>query len=179
MKTINFETQPYYDYENKVSNEWMYISLVVNGETIRKDSVNIHRWNEADEETRNRHFFFLIDEQLDHELFYKKKAQFKDPDLYQKWYEHEFIIDGEDASAFIRRVPRTRHPRSLSGFQASMAVSEGWKHYKALCNANFNESVAANLAYWRGYITGMEYGYAGEGKEALNLMGLKSIDKYL
>jgi hypothetical protein len=178
MKTINFETLPYYDCHDKVSNEWIYIALVIDGEVVTKDYVNRSRWNGADEETRNRHLFFLIDKDLDQELFYKK-AQFADPEMYDKWYKHEFYIDEEDASEFIRRVPRTRHARSFSDFQASMAVTEGWKHFKALRSADFNESVAANLAYWRGYIAGMEYGYAGEGKEALTLMGLKSTDKYL
>lgn len=178
MKTISFETLPYYDCHGEVSDEWIYIALIVDGEVLEKDCVNLDRWNGADEETRNHHLFFLIDEDLDQKLFYKK-AQFADPLMYDKWYKHEFYIDGEDASEFIRRVPRTRHAKSFSDFQASMAVTDGWKHFKALRSADFNPSTAANLAYWRGYITGMEYGCAGEGKEALNLMGLKSTDKYL
>lgn len=178
MKTINFEILPYYECGNKVSSEWMYIALAVDGEIIEKDCVNVYRWQNANDETRNRHLFFLIDKELDQELFYKK-AQFADPEMYDKWYKHEFYIDGEDASEFIRRVPRTRHARSLDEFQESMAVTDGWKHYKALRGADFNLSTAANLAYWRGYITGMEYACRGEGREALTLMGLKSIDKYL
>jgi hypothetical protein len=178
MKTINFETLPYYDCHDRVSNEWIYIALVIDGEVVKKDCVNRGRWNGADEETRNRHLFFLIDKDLDQELFYKE-AQFADPEMYDKWYKHEFYIDEEDASEFIRRVPRTRHARSFSDLQASMAVTEGWKHFKALRRADFNVITAANLAYWRGYISGMEWSCRGEGKEALHLMGLKSRDKYL
>lgn len=181
MKTVSFEILPYYDGYGEVSSEWMYIALVVDGEVVRKDSVNRHRWYDpdTDEETRNRHLFFLIDKDLDQELFYKKKAQFADPEMYDKWYKHEFYIDGEDASEFINRVPRTRHARSFNHFQASVAVTEGWKHYKALRGADFNISTAANLAYWRGYITGMEWSYGGEGREALSLMGLKVTDKFI
>lgn len=178
MKTINFEILPYYECGNKVSNEWMYIALAVDGEIIEKDCVNVNRWQNADDETRNHHLFFLIDEDLDRNLFYRK-AQFADPEMYDKWYKHEFYIGGEDASEFIRCVPRTRHARSLDGFQASIAVTDGWKHFKVLRRADFNPSTAANLAYWRGYITGMEYGRRGEGIEALTLMGLESTDKYL
>ena len=180
MKTVSFETLPYYDGHGEVSDEWMYIALVVDGEVVMKDSVNRRKWYDPDtnEETRNRHLFFLIDKDLDQELFYKKRAQFADPEMYDKWYKHEFYIDGEDASEFINRVPRTRHARSLNDFQASIAVTEGWKHYKELRSADFNVSTAANLAYWRGYITGMEWAYSGEGREALSLMGLKSTDKF-
>lgn len=179
MKTVSFEILPYYDCHGKVSDEWIYIALVIDGEVTNKDSVNRTHWKRADEETRNRHLFFLINEDLDQKLFYKKKARFADPEMYDKWYKHEFYIDGEDASEFIRRVPRTRHARSFNDFQASIAVTEGWKHFKALRSADFNISTAANLAYWRGYITGMEWSYRGEGREALSLMGLKSTDKYL
>lgn len=181
MKTVSFEILPYYDGHGEVSDEWMYIALVVNGEVVNKDSVNRRKWYDpdTDEETRNRHLFFLINKDLDQELFYKKRAQFADPEMYDKWYKHEFYIDGEDASEFINRVPRTRHARSLNDYQASVAVTEGWKHYKALRSADFNISTAANLAYWRGYITGMEWGYCGEGREVLTLMGLRSTDKYL
>lgn len=180
MKTISFEIFPYYDGHGEVSSEWMYIALVVDGEVVKKDSVNRRKWYDpdTDEETRNRALFFLIDKDLDQELFYKG-AQFADPEMYDKWYKHEFYIDGEDASEFINRVPRTRHARSLNDFQASVAVTEGWKHYKALRNADFNISTAANLAYWRGYITGMELGYVGEGKEVLSLMGLTITTKYI
>lgn len=181
MKTVSFEILPYYDGHGEVSSEWIYIALVVDGEVVNKDSVNRHRWYDpdTDEETRNRHLFFLIDKDLDQELFYKKRAQFADPEMYQKWYEHEFFIDGEDASEYIRRVPRTRHARSLNGYQGVVAVTEGWKYFKSLVKADYPEHLAADLAYWRGYITGMEWAYGGEGREVLTLMGLTTTTKYI
>lgn len=174
MKTISFKLMPYITGKGEVSDEWKELTLFVDGVKICQDSINWERWQEADLENKDRHMFRLINEDLDNALYWKH-AQFEDSDMYDRWYKYEFFINGEDAHEFIRRVPRTMHPRTFNDFQASVAVTEGWKHYKALRSADFNETTAANLAYWRGYITGMEWGYHGEGREVLTLMGLKPI----
>ena len=177
MKKIKFELRPYLCYDGSVDKEWLELTLVINDEAIKKDTVNSHRWKDSDEQTRQRHCFYLINEVLEQELL-NKKASFVDETLYQSWYEFQFYIDGEDAIDFIRRVPRTKHPRTFSGFQAAMAVETGWVYYKKLVNAGFNKTTAANLAYWRGYIDGMDMNNAfdKEGTEALDLMGLKYIE---
>ena len=176
MKKIKFELRPYYRYDGSVDQEWLELTLVINDEPIKHDTVNSHRWKDADEATKNRHCFYLIDEVLEKELL-SKKASFEDEALYKAWYEFNFFIDGEDAIEFITKVPRTRHPRTFSGFQASMAVETGWDYYKKLVSEGFNKGTAANLAYWRGYIEGMDVARAldKEGTEALNIMGLQRI----
>lgn len=176
MKQIKFELRPYLKYDGSVDNDWYELTLVINDEAVGHDTVNSHRWKEADESTKQRHCFYLIDENLERELL-NKKASFEDETLYKSWYEFQFYIDGEDAIEFIKRVPRTKHPRTYNGFQAAMAVSAGWGYYKKLIKAGFNKKTSANLAYWRGYIDGMDMNSAfdKEGTEALNLMGLKYI----
>lgn len=176
MKQIKFELRPYLRYDGSVDNDWLELTLIVDGEAIKHDTVNSHRWKESDEQTKQKHFFYLIDEALERDLL-NKRASFEDETLYKSWYEFQFYIDGEDAINFIKRVPRTKHPRSFNDFQAAMAVSSGWEYYKRLTKAGFNETTAANLAYWRGYIDGMDMNSAfdKEGTEALDLMGLKYI----
>ena len=176
MQNIKFELRPYLRYDGSVDNDWLELTLVINEEAIKHDTVNSYRWKDADEQTRQKHCFYLIDESLEQALL-NKKASFVEESLYKSWYEFQFHIDGEDAIDFIRRVPRTKHPRTFSGFQAAMAVETGWVYYKKLVNAGFNKTTAANLAYWRGYIDGMDMNNAfdKEGTEALDLMGLKYI----
>lgn len=176
MQNIKFELRPYYRYDGSVDKGWLELTLVVNDEAIKHDTVNSYRWEESDESTKNRYCFYLIDGTLEKDLL-NKKASFVDESLYKSWYEFNFYIDKEDAIDFIRRVPRTKHPRTFSGFQAAMAVEMGWGYYKKLVNAGFNKTTAANLAYWRGYIDGMDMNNAfdKEGTEALDLMGLKYI----
>lgn len=176
MKQIKFELRPYLRYDGSIDEEWLELTLIVDDEAIEHETVNSYRWKDADELTKQKHCFYLINEELERDLL-NKRAAFEDETLYQSWYEFQFYIDGEDAFSFIIRVPRTKHPRTFSGFQAAMAVSSGWEYYKKLTKAGFNETTAANLAYWRGYIDGMDMNsiFDKEGTEALNLMGLKYI----
>lgn len=176
MKQIKFELRPYLCCDGSVDKEWLNLTLVINDEAVKQDTVNSYRWEKADESTKIKHCFYLIDESLEQELL-NRKASFVEESLYKSWYEFQFYIDGEDAINFIKRVPRTKHPRSFSGFQAAIAVSSGWEYYKKLTKAGFNETTAANLAYWRGYIDGMDMNNAfdKEGTEALEIMGLKYI----
>lgn len=166
---------PYINGRGEVSDSYKELTLFVDGEKLHQDSVSIFNWENSEQDTHDYLMFRLIDEGLKNDLRYKK-AQFEDPDVYQRWYEHEFFIDGEDASEFICQVPRTKNS---THFQSMCGVTEGWQHYKALKKAGFRDSVAAHLAYWRGYITGMEWNstFDHEGTEALYLMGLKPINE--
>ena len=173
MKTISFKLMPYINGKGEVSDNYKELTLFVNGEAVAHDSVSIYNWETSEPETRDYWRFRLISKDLDNELFYKK-AQFEDQDMYQRWYEHEFFIDGEDAHEFVRKVPRSKN---CLHFQSMCGVTDGWKHYKALRNAGFNERVSAELAYWRGYISGMEWNspWDHEGTSALRAMGLNLI----
>ena len=53
----------------------------------------------------------------------------------------------------------------------------GWKYFKKLKAAKFKISVAAMLAYTRGYLGGMDANnrYEQEGTEALGLLGLQTL----
>ena len=176
MKSIKFELRPYKRYDGSVDQGWFELTLVINDEPIKHDTVNACIWKDSDEATKNRYCFYLIDESLEKEIL-SKKASFDEETLYKAWYEFNFFIDGEDAIEFITRVPRTKNIRTLSGFQASIAVETGWDYYKKLVSAGFNKGTAANLAYWRGYIEGMDMARISdkEGTEALNIMGLQHI----
>lgn len=176
MKQIKFELRPYICYDGSVDKEWLELTLIINDEAIKHDTVNSHRWREADEPTKQRYCFYLIDEELERDLL-NKRASFVEESLYKSWYEFQFYINGEDAFDFIVSVPRTKHPRTFNDFQAAMAVEMGYGYYKNLTKAGFNKTTAANLAYWRGYIDGMDMNSAfdKEGTEALDLMGLKYV----
>lgn len=175
MKTISFKLMPYINGRGEVSEDYKELTLFVDGNRWCSDSVSVYNWEHMEQDGRDYLMFRLIPKDLDNDLFYKK-AQFEDSGMYQRWYEHEFFIDGEDASEFIRKVPRSKN---CSHFQSMCGVTNGWKYYKALKKAGFRESTAADLAYWRGYIYGMEWNspFDHEGTEALYLMGLKPINE--
>lgn len=176
MKTIKFSTKEYLNWEGIVMEDYLYVIITVDDVEFYKDSVNIEYWKNKTEEERLKYLFNYIPSDLADEL-YKKKAMFENEDIYDIWYEWYFYINGEDASDYILKVPRTLHPKTFGGFQASIAVSEGWEYYKKLVLAGFNSHTAANLAYWRGYIDGMDYARVleKEGEEALAIMGLTKM----
>lgn len=96
--------------------------------------------------------------------------------LYINAYKREALyIDGEDASEFILRCQATM---LTSNFQSQVGLSEGWKYYKVLRKHNFKPSVAAMLAYTRGFLSGMEWNnrWEAEGTEALYCLGLTTLD---
>lgn len=170
MKTITFEMRPYsYNPENK---DWGSLTLLVDGEFGVDCEINLYRWEEASEERKEEEMFSLVRCVKDLEkTLLKKEADFADPTFYQKWYEYEFFIDGEDAREFIERVPRTRYSRLI---QSMMAVEYGWRYYKRLRAHDFREQVSADLAYWRGYLAGMDLNspWNAEGREAIHCMDL-------
>ena len=168
MKTITFELRPY-THENE---DWRMLTLLVNGEFAVDCEINLYRWNEASKERQEEEMFSLVHcvKDLERDLL-KKEADFADPTFYQKWYEYEFYIDGEDAREFVERVPRTRYSRII---QSMMAVEYGWRYYKRLRAHEFREQVSADLAYWRGYLAGMDLNspWEAEGREAIHCMDL-------
>ena len=168
MKTITFELRPY-THENE---GWRMLTLLVDGEKATDCEINFYRWNEVSKERQEKEMFSLVCcvKDLEKQLL-KKEADFADPTFYQKWYEYEFFIDGEDAREFIERVPRSRHS---SHFQSMMAVEYGWRYYKRLRAHDFIEQVCADLAYWRGYLAGMDLNspFDAEGREAIHCMDL-------
>lgn len=165
---------PYINGRGEVSEDYKELTLFVDGKAVAHDSVSVYNLEHMEQDSYDFLMFRLISKELDNELYYKK-AQFEESDMYQRWYEHEFFIDGEDASEFIRKVPRSKN---CLHFQSMCGVTNGWIHYKALKKAGFRESTAADLAYWRGYIYGMEWNsrFDHEGYEALRLMGLTPIN---
>lgn len=176
MKKISFELVPYkYNPENE---GWRTLAMFVDGERQKNDAeINYDRWLEAEQKTKEREMFLLVSYNGLIDDLYFKKATFEDETLYQKWYEFEYIIDGEDAADYIRRVPHTKNPTTLAGFQGSVAITEGWKFYKRLLKHDFRKDVAANLAYWRGYLRGMDWNspWELEGTEALRAMDLEFV----
>ena len=176
MKKISFELIPYkYNPENE---GWRTLAMFVDGERQKNDAeINYDRWLEAEQKTKEREMFLLVSYNGLIDDLYFKKATFEDETLYQKWYEFEYIIDGEDAADYIRRVPHTKNPTTLAGFQGSVAITEGWTFYKRLLKHDFRKDVAANLAYWRGYLRGMDWNspWDREGTEALCAMDLEYV----
>ena len=148
------------------------LTLLVNGEKAVDCEINFYRWNDVSKEIQEHEMFDLVRcvEGLEKKLL-NKGAEFEDPTFYQKWYEYEFFIDGEDAREFIERVPRTRHSGLI---QPMMAVEYGWRYYKRLRSHDFREQVSADLAYWRGYLAGMDLNspWEAEGREAIHCMDL-------
>lgn len=117
--------------------------------------------------------FMIVSEEVS-----KKKAHpedwyfFEEDSDYQGWYKEHFFIDGEDASEFLKEIKRTTQSRVGASYSG---VHEGWKYYKMLRARNFNRHTAANLAFWRGYIDGMDWNnsWEKEGTEALDILGLE------
>ena len=146
------------------------LTLLVDGEVKVDREINLYYWDRASEKTKEHAMFDLVTKDLEKDLL-RNKANFVDPSFYQKWYEYEYFIDGEDAREFIEMVPRTRH---FGIVQEMLAVTYGWRYYKRLRSHDFNERTAANLAYWRGYLAGMDLNapWDAEGLEALRCMDL-------
>lgn len=170
MKTITFELRPYrYNPENE---GWRSLTLLIDGEYAVDCEINLYRWNEVSEERKEKEMFSLVScvKGLEKSLL-KKEVVFADLTFYQKWYEYEFFIDGEDAREFIELVPRSRYSRII---QSMMAVEYGWRYYKRLRAHDFNKHTSADLAYWRGYLAGMDLNspWDAEGREAIHCMDL-------
>ena len=151
--------------------DWGILTLAVHGMEIKRREINLPGWESLSPEMRNEMCFDLITHELEKALL-KGEACFNDSSLYQKWYEYEFFIDGEDAREFIELVPRTRHSTLI---QPRCGVECGWKYYKRLVAHEFQKRTAANLAYWRGYLAGMDLNnsWDREGTEAIHCMGLE------
>lgn len=183
MQKITFKVVPYLRGDGTVNPEYTTVQLCIDGIRDREDSCSTSFWNESEENKDFIRFKLLAKFPFGHlhkdpnvDIHYQPETHYyMDEDLYQRWYEYEFMIHGEDAYAFVTRVPRTRHSVH---FQAMMGVEAGWKYYKRLRDAEFREEVAANLAYWRGYLSGMDLNnlWEAEGKEALMLMDLRLKD---
>lgn len=170
MKTITFDLVPYrHNPENK---GWRSLALFVDGVSMVDCEINLSRWNEVPEERKEKEMFSLVCcvKDLEKQLL-NNEVCFADPTFYQKWYEYEFYIDGEDAREFVERVPRTRYSRII---QSMMAVEYGWRYYKRLRAHDFHKQTSANLAYWRGYLAGMDLNspWDAEGREAIHCMDL-------
>lgn len=166
MQNITFTVLP-----QNGNRDWGTLTLGVNGMEIKRREISLYGWESLSPETRNEMCFDLITPALEKALL-KGEARFNDPSLYQKWYEYEFFIDGEDAREFIELVPRTRHSTLI---QPRCGVEYGWKYYKRLIVHEFNKRTAANLAYWRGYLAGMDLNspWDREGTEAIRCMDLE------
>lgn len=154
-----------------VNPDWGILTLVVHGMEIRRREINFDGWESLNQEGKDEMCFDLITPELEKALL-KGEACFNDVSLYQKWYKYEFFIDGEDAREFIELVPRTRHSPLI---QPRCGVECGWKYYKRLIAHEFNKRTAANLAYWRGYLSGMDLNspWNREGTEAIHCMDLE------
>lgn len=166
MQNISFITLP-----QEGNSDWGILTLAVHGMEIKRREINLSGWESLSPEMRDEIRFDLITPELEKALL-KGEACFNDPSLYQKWYEYEFFIDGEDAREFIELVPRTRHSTLI---QPRCGVGCGWKYYKRLIAHEFNKRTAANLAYWRGYLAGMDLNSPldREGTEAIRCMDLE------
>ena len=169
MKTINFAILAYRP-EDTEDNGWRRLAITIDGEDVGIKEINYDAWNNLPDDQKDEMRFDLISGELERDLL-NGNACFNDPSLYKKWYEYEFFIDGEDAREFIERVPRTRHSIRI---QPRCAVEYGWKFYKVLVAHNFNKQIAADLAYWRGYLAGMDLNspWDAEGTEAIRCMNL-------
>lgn len=169
MKTINFAILAYRPGDTE-DNGWRRLTITVDGEDVSSKEINYDAWNNLPDDMKDEMRFDLISGELERDLL-NGRSCFNDPSLYKKWYEYEFFIDGEDAREFIERVPRTRHSMHV---QAMMAVEYGWRYYKRLRAHEFREQVCADLAYWRGYLAGMDLNsvWDREGTEAIHCMDL-------
>lgn len=173
MKTLTFTITAYRPGEE--DNGWRKLILTVDEEEVRSRDINYDSFcNYLSEEMRDEMRFDLITPELEKELL-NGTACFNDPSFYQKWYKYEFYINGEDAREFIELVPRSRHSTLI---QPRCGVECGWKYYKRLCDHKFNKRTAANLAYWRGYLAGMDLNspWDREGTEAIHCMDLELQD---
>ena len=153
------------------SPDWGNLVMMVDGKEARWREINLSGWESLSPEMRDEMCFDLITPELEKALL-KGEACFNDPSLYQKWYEYEFFVDGEDAREFIELVPRTRHSTLI---QPRCGVECGWEYYKRLVAHEFHKRTAANLAYWRGYLAGMDLNspWDREGTEAIHCMDLE------
>ena len=169
MQNITFELRPYYNGDESMRT----LTLLVDGEVKADRPISFYWWSkDATQKDKDDEMSVLVRyvSNLEHNLLHNK-ACFTDANFYQKWYEYEFFIDGEDAREFIVRVPRTRHSTQI---QSAMAVKYGWRYYKCLRAHDFREQVCADLAYWRGYLAGMDLNapWDAEGTEAIRCMDL-------
>lgn len=166
MQNVTFNVLP-----QNGNPDWGILTLMVQGIEIKRREISFYGWKALSPELRNEMCFDLITPMLEEALL-EGKACFNNLSLYQKWYEYEFFIDGEDAREFIELVPRTRHSTLI---QPRCGVECGWKYYKRLVARRFNKRTAANLAYWRGYLAGMDLNnpWGREGTEAIHCMDLE------
>ena len=180
MQKITFKVVPYLRGDGTVDPKYTAVQLCIDGIRDCEDSCSTSFWNESEENKDLIRFKLLAKFPFGHlhkdpnvDIYYQPETHYyMDEDLYQRWYEYEFMIHGEDAYTFVTRVPRTRHSVH---FQAMMGVEAGWKYYKKLRDAEFREEVAAHLAYWRGYLAGMDLNnpWDREGTEAIRCMDLE------
>lgn len=166
MQNITFTVLP-----QNGNPDWGILMLMVDGMDVKRREINLYGWESLNHEGQDEMRFDLITPELEKALL-KREACFNDPSLYQKWYEYEFFIDGEDAREFIELVPRTRHSTLI---QPRCGVECGWKYFKRLTAHEFGKRTAANLAYWRGYLAGMDLNspWDREGTEAIHCMNLE------
>lgn len=171
MKQVKFKLLPAFHSDGTPMTGWYNICLIVDEDVLYTWEVNSY-FNTLTEEQKQHMYFDLIPRK-DWSKFLKGTHQEYDlGELYQKWYEYEFFVDGEDAFEFIYYAPGSKNARH---FQASCGILYGWKYYKRLRQHDFNKSLCADLAYWRGYITGMDLNapWDAEGEEALDCLDLK------
>lgn len=166
MQNITFTTLP-----KSANPDWGNLIMLVDGKEVKCREINLDGWESLSPEMRDEMCFDLITPELEKALL-KGEACFNDPSIYQKWYEYEFFVDDEDAREFIELVPRTRHSTLI---QPRCGVECGWKYYKQLIAHEFRKRTAANLAYWRGYLAGMDLNspWDREGTEAIHCMDLE------
>lgn len=181
MKTIHFSVRPYRNYEKQINPDFIYLCLIdEDGNVVERESIRTDAWrnNEHDCKDYWKHNLLtrvkdrLIKASETNGYIYKEETRLVlDDATYDEWYRWYYFIDGEDASAYIRRCDVSQH---TTDWQARCGVIVGWKFYKELRKHDFNESTAAMLAYARGYLTGMESNapWDSEGLEALHCLGL-------
>lgn len=168
MITLHFVVSNY-------SDSFIELSLCAEDKVLTSQQVNKYAWNKNESNLQDYWRFNLIS-QIRKEIECWNPKYELPKDIYKAWYKWFYYIDGEDAFEFINSIGRSQHSMN---FQNNYAIILGWKYFKKLKAANFNISTAAKLAYFRGYLGGMDANnpFFGEGTEALGLLGLQVLPK--
>lgn len=174
MQTLHFAILPYRSADNTISENYVYLALVNETESVvERECVPTYRWEANEDDFQSywkRVLITRIYKKLSNYTSWQAEYTLSKED-YEDWYHWYFFIDGEDAREYISACGHTQHS---TNFQSVCGVTIGWKYFKVLKEHSFQTSTAAMLAYARGYLAGMELNspWDREGSEALMCLDL-------
>lgn len=168
-----FNILPYRN-SNSINDDYVKLCLrTEDGKTIDSQTIRFDAWKNNEADCQSYWKYQLIINNLNKFSNYRRSGEFElDKEVYDNFYRWYFFIDGEDARCFIELCEASQHS---THFQTAYAVQVGWKYFKILKQHDFNDSVAAMMAYTRGYLEGMKVNspWSHEDEEVLDCLGLQ------